>query len=318
MRAAAFSYGVLTGFDETRVPSRSGPVSLLDRLDFLSGVSGGSVLAAYYGLARPRGAGRFQAALPRLPMPRRRCRPISASAISRAGCKAASTTRPAVPGLARRASVQSRDVSRICCSRPRPRVWINASDIYNRTAVHLRAGDVQRAVQRSVELSGLAGGGGLRGGAGGVRADRHSELSRRLSGRAAGLGAAGARQSECAAADQILRRCAASAIAPARSNTSSCSTAASSTITGSPASPSRGWLRTRRTVRWRRRKRSSCGAFCSWSSIPAAIRRASGRRPFPVRRRRSHHGGVGYRDRVRRDRQLFGLRRHHEGLARTR
>ena len=50
MRAAAFSYGVLNGFDETRVPTRTGPVSLLDRLDFLSGVSGGSVLAAYYGL----------------------------------------------------------------------------------------------------------------------------------------------------------------------------------------------------------------------------------------------------------------------------
>src|ERR1700761_1646997 len=40
-RAAAFSYGVLQGFDQTRVLSRSGPVSLLDRLDFLSGVSGG-------------------------------------------------------------------------------------------------------------------------------------------------------------------------------------------------------------------------------------------------------------------------------------
>src|ERR1043166_7154080 len=50
MRAAAFSYGVLEGFDQTRVPTRSGATSLLDRLDFLSGVSGGSILAAYYGL----------------------------------------------------------------------------------------------------------------------------------------------------------------------------------------------------------------------------------------------------------------------------
>src|SRR5271154_7504880 len=52
MRAAAFSYGVLTGFDETRVRTRTGPVSLLDRLDFLSRVSRGGVPAAYYG---PRG-----------------------------------------------------------------------------------------------------------------------------------------------------------------------------------------------------------------------------------------------------------------------
>src|SRR5581483_919150 len=60
-RAAAFSYGVMTGFDETRVPSRAGPVSLLDRLDFLSGVSGGSVLAAYYGLKGRAALGDFRA-----------------------------------------------------------------------------------------------------------------------------------------------------------------------------------------------------------------------------------------------------------------
>ncbi|MFZ2080238.1 MAG: patatin-like phospholipase family protein, partial [Xanthobacteraceae bacterium] len=36
MRAAAFSYGVLTGMDETRVRAHTGTISLLDRLDFLS------------------------------------------------------------------------------------------------------------------------------------------------------------------------------------------------------------------------------------------------------------------------------------------
>src|SRR5271166_3173009 len=50
MRAAAFSYGVLTGFDETPMPNRSS--SLLDHVDFVTGVSGGSVLAAYYGLKK--------------------------------------------------------------------------------------------------------------------------------------------------------------------------------------------------------------------------------------------------------------------------
>ena len=49
-RAAAFSYGVLTAFDETPTPNRS--TSLLDRIDFVTGVSGGSVLAAYYGLKK--------------------------------------------------------------------------------------------------------------------------------------------------------------------------------------------------------------------------------------------------------------------------
>ena len=51
-RAAAFSYGVLQGFDETRVDYGGRAMSLLDQLDFVSGVSGGSVLAAYYGLKK--------------------------------------------------------------------------------------------------------------------------------------------------------------------------------------------------------------------------------------------------------------------------
>src|SRR6201997_4446073 len=42
-RAAAFSYGVLTAFDETPTPGRS--TSLLNRIDFVTGVSGGSGVA---------------------------------------------------------------------------------------------------------------------------------------------------------------------------------------------------------------------------------------------------------------------------------
>jgi hypothetical protein len=38
-RAAAFSYGVLTAFDETSTPGRA--ASLLNRIDFVTGVSGG-------------------------------------------------------------------------------------------------------------------------------------------------------------------------------------------------------------------------------------------------------------------------------------
>ena len=40
MRAAAFSYGVLTGFDETPVRMSTGMRPLLDHIDFISGVSG--------------------------------------------------------------------------------------------------------------------------------------------------------------------------------------------------------------------------------------------------------------------------------------
>jgi NTE family protein len=47
-RAAAFSYGVLDGLRASHASSNGRP--LLDNVKFLSGVSGGSVTAAYYGL----------------------------------------------------------------------------------------------------------------------------------------------------------------------------------------------------------------------------------------------------------------------------
>ena len=50
-RAAAFSFGVLTELDRIRSASDQ-TKSLLDRIDFISRVSGGSVTAAYFGLKR--------------------------------------------------------------------------------------------------------------------------------------------------------------------------------------------------------------------------------------------------------------------------
>ena len=47
-RAAAFGYGVLDALRQTRVTWQGRDVSLLDRLDLISGVSGGSIMAAYY------------------------------------------------------------------------------------------------------------------------------------------------------------------------------------------------------------------------------------------------------------------------------
>ena len=58
-RAAALAYGVLEGLAEVRVPrpenpSHKGQHSLLDEVDLISAVSGGSFTAAYYGLNRER------------------------------------------------------------------------------------------------------------------------------------------------------------------------------------------------------------------------------------------------------------------------
>src|SRR6202050_4310262 len=57
-RAAAFSFGALTALDQTPMPNRS--TSLLDRVDFVTGVSGGSVLGAYYGLKKRKALDDFK------------------------------------------------------------------------------------------------------------------------------------------------------------------------------------------------------------------------------------------------------------------
>ena len=53
-RAAAFSYGVLEAFRDTKVNIHGREERLLDEVDWISGVSGGSFTAAYYGLFRDR------------------------------------------------------------------------------------------------------------------------------------------------------------------------------------------------------------------------------------------------------------------------
>ncbi len=49
-RAAALSYGVMQGLKEELVDIEGVPTSLLDEVNFISSVSGGSYTAAYYGL----------------------------------------------------------------------------------------------------------------------------------------------------------------------------------------------------------------------------------------------------------------------------
>jgi NTE family protein len=53
-RAAAFSYGVLESLRDETVSIRGRQRRLLDEVDWISGVSGGSFTAAYYGLFRDR------------------------------------------------------------------------------------------------------------------------------------------------------------------------------------------------------------------------------------------------------------------------
>lgn len=59
-RAAAFSFGVMKELDRIPLPFAGHRVTLLDRVDIVTGVSGGSVTAAYFGLKGPRALADFR------------------------------------------------------------------------------------------------------------------------------------------------------------------------------------------------------------------------------------------------------------------
>src|SRR5205814_4390979 len=59
-RSAAYSYGALKGMREVALSGVYGQHSLLSSLDAISGVSGGSFTAAYYGLHRDAAFGRYE------------------------------------------------------------------------------------------------------------------------------------------------------------------------------------------------------------------------------------------------------------------
>ena len=130
-RAAAYSFGVLTEIDRTRVRSGPGTVPLLDHLDFISGVSGGSVTAAYYGLKKRAAFADFRENFLLRDAEESIDTGLNPLSISRAlaGGINDSTQFPRWldDNLFHGATLGEFRETR------RPRIWINASDIYNRT-----------------------------------------------------------------------------------------------------------------------------------------------------------------------------------------
>jgi NTE family protein len=130
-RAAAFSFGVLKGLSNLNTTDKGRTVSLIDRVDFVSGVSGGSVTAAYFGLKKRAALADF------------RERFLIKDA------EAALNTRVSLVNLARGLGGGVNEDLRLrnwldanlfdgakfsqLTADSRPVVWINATDIYNRT-----------------------------------------------------------------------------------------------------------------------------------------------------------------------------------------
>ncbi|MGE0603444.1 MAG: patatin-like phospholipase family protein, partial [Xanthobacteraceae bacterium] len=131
-RAAAYSFGVLRGLDRFQLPTEEGPASILDRIDFVSGVSGGSITAAYFGLKKRATLNDFRE--------RFLLKNVEDAALS-----TSLTPGNLVRGLSggvndathfpRWLNENLFDNATFATFRAqqRPRVWINASDIYNRT-----------------------------------------------------------------------------------------------------------------------------------------------------------------------------------------
>ena len=59
-RSAAFAYGALKGMSQLTISARDGKRSLLQAIDEISGVSGGSFTAAYYGLYHEKAFGQYE------------------------------------------------------------------------------------------------------------------------------------------------------------------------------------------------------------------------------------------------------------------
>jgi NTE family protein len=130
-RAAAFAFGVLNGLEETPAPGVAPGSSLLDRVDFVTGVSGGSVLAAYYGLKKRKALADFKQRF--LLRNAEENLQMNLSLLNIAKGLQGGVNDPTVfprwldDNLFEHATYTTRLQQR------RPYIWINASDVYNRT-----------------------------------------------------------------------------------------------------------------------------------------------------------------------------------------
>jgi NTE family protein len=128
-RAAAFSFGVLREMERT--PAHGAGGSMLDRIDFISGVSGGSVTAAYYGLKKHAALEDFRERFLLRNAEEGLQTDLTLGTIGKALAGGINDSQ----GFPRWLDANLFHGATFGDFREvgRPRVWINASDIYNRT-----------------------------------------------------------------------------------------------------------------------------------------------------------------------------------------
>lgn len=117
---------------ETHITTRRGAISLLDHLDFISGVSGGSILAAYYGLYGRQTLSDFRERFLLANAEEHLQTDLSLFNVAR-GLEGGINDLTELPAWLD-AHLFNHATFRQLLTGRRPAVWINASDIYNRTA----------------------------------------------------------------------------------------------------------------------------------------------------------------------------------------
>ncbi len=127
-RAAAFAFGVLQEMDQIQTPRHRG--SMLDTIDFVSGVSGGSVTAAYFGLRKRDALVDFRERFLIRNAEENIQTTLSLDTIGRAFTGGINESTGFTKWLD--ANLFGGATYGQLISGGRPYVWINASDIYNR------------------------------------------------------------------------------------------------------------------------------------------------------------------------------------------
>ncbi|CAM5369828.1 Patatin OS=Afipia felis OX=1035 GN=BN961_01153 PE=4 SV=1 [Afipia felis] len=128
-RAAAYAFGVLSEME--RIPMRGARGPMIDRVEFISGVSGGSVTAAYYGLKKKAGLADFREKFLLRNAEEDLQTNLSLATLGRAFAGGINDS----TGFPRWLDANLFHGATFGEFRAigKPRVWINASDIYNRT-----------------------------------------------------------------------------------------------------------------------------------------------------------------------------------------
>ena len=128
-RAAAYAFGVLSEME--RIPVRGAQGPMIDRVEYISGVSGGSVTAAYYGLKKRAGLADFREKFLLRNAEEDLQTKLNLATFSRAIAGGINDS----TGFPRWLDANLFEGATFGQFRAegKPRVWINASDIYNRT-----------------------------------------------------------------------------------------------------------------------------------------------------------------------------------------